>query len=203
MKIFNIEIKRAKKKKAAVKQEHFAWNNPDLRQRVITVGGHQMFLWDTDDFDSSRADRIDANFSRSVRITCDAISSLPVILKRDAEAIDDHEFLELIRKPHSFIRFDELIKHAVQGMMVGGKSYWRFDAGIGLTIKTPTQILPVVPSVMSVKFVDGLPKAFSMQTASKIIEIPLEEIVYFKMYDMRTPFQGAGLVDAIKDVIGD
>jgi len=192
MKIFGFEIRRAGKEK-------FSWGNPDLHQKVITVGGYPFYMWDMGDFDASKADKVDANFARAVQITADSICSLPIILKQDNEEIEAHEFIDLIRKPNSLIRFDELLWHVIQGLMVTGRSFWRFPLGTALSSKPPTEIWPVIPSAISLKYVEDIPAAFILQARGSKITLPLEEVVYFKFYDMRNPFEGSGLVEAIRD----
>jgi len=201
MKIFGLEIKKATKKEIDAARK-FSWSNPDVIQRVISVGGYPFYVWDFGKFDSKRADRIDVNFGRAVRIIGDAICGLPIKLKQDEDDIEEHDFLTLIRRPNDVLRFDELLRHAIQGLMIDGESHWRLGPDGIQPPWEPKEIWPVVPDVISIRYQKGIPIGYNYRSQHRTIPLKLEEIVHFKLYDMRTPFKGAGLVDAIRDEMG-
>lgn len=188
------------------KASKFSVGNPDpaLRQRTVMIGGYPMYFYG-EDWSSSNADRHDANFSRAVRITCDSISGLPVLVKqkslRDGEEIwevnPDHEINNIIRQPNPILRWDEITRHAIQSLMLHGNGEWVVE----LMGTKPAALWPAIPGrIRVVTDGRGIPTSYMLrQPDNTETPLKLEEVIWYRLYDMRSPFLGAGLVEPIRD----
>lgn len=184
--------------------EQFNVHSPDMRMRTVMVGSNPIYMYFPDGFNSAEADRRDPNLSRAVKVIGDSIAGLPILLKRRVivdgdetlEDADDHPAGDLLRRPNELLRSDEIIRHIIQSLINAGNGYWYLE----LSGKTPKAIWPIIPGVLRPKYNDlKIPIGYVKKEERGEMFLKLEEVVHFRFYDMRTPFEGRNLVEPIAD----
>jgi HK97 family phage portal protein len=186
-------------------EEHFSLGNPDIRQRIIMVGNSPIYMYDFGGFNVANADRKDPNLSRSIDVIGDSIAGLPIKIKRriitggdeEFEPADDHEAALLLRRPNTLIRTDEMIRHIIQSLIMAGNGYWFID----LKGNRPQAIWPMIPGCITVKYNNlKIPIGYTYRNSeSTEITLPLEAVIHFKLYHMRTPFEGKDKIEPIRE----
>ncbi len=154
-------------------------------------------------------EREDVNLATVVRIMSNALSQLPLEVKRidvddNGRQIlvpePDHEFYELWREPNYWNTTQEINAHVIASLMLTGSSKCIIqDRETGVLEANAKEIWPQTPGrVLVTKDKKGMPIGYVKDLGTQNEQrLKLDEVVHHRLYNLNDPLEGGSGLDPL------
>jgi len=131
---------------------------------------------------------------RAVNLVARAIGSIPLVLERKGDTIDEHPLLSLLARPNPKMEGANYLYNLVGYHLIAGNAY---TLGIGPENAPPKELWLLRPDTMSVlEGNDGLPQGYEQQVGGRKQRYAAENVFHWKAFNPLSDWYGMAPIEA-------
>jgi HK97 family phage portal protein len=131
---------------------------------------------------------------RAVNLVAKAVASIPMVLKRGDQVVNEHPLLSLLKKPNPRLRGENFLYNFVGYYMIAGNAY---ALKVGPDGAAPKELWLLRPDTMQViEGADGLPGGYEQQVAGKKQRFDTGSVLHMKTFNPLSDWYGLAPLEA-------
>lgn len=131
---------------------------------------------------------------RSINLVAKAVASIPLVLMRGDERLDEHPLLSLLAKPNPRLKGENFLYNLTGYYMIAGNAY---ALKVGPDGAAPKELWLLRPDTMQViEGRDGLPAGFEQQVAGKKQKFEAASVLHLKSFNPLSDWYGMAPLEA-------
>lgn len=131
---------------------------------------------------------------RAINLVAKAVASIPLVLMRGSERIDEHDLLTLLSRPNPRLKGENFLYNFTGYYLIAGNAY---ALKVGPDGGAPKELWLMRPDTMQiVEGKDGLPAGFEQQVAGKKQRFDAASVLHMKSFNPLSDWYGMAPLEA-------